>query len=49
MTTKTYTRPSGTTITVNDTVETRELAESQGWKAKAKPKTKAKAKPKKAI
>ena len=47
----TYTRPTGTEITVNDTRETRELAEANGWVvrkpiAKRKPATKAKPKSK---
>jgi hypothetical protein len=44
MTTKIYTRPSGNDIEINDTEETRALAESYGWKAKATPKKKAKSK-----
>ena len=42
----TFKRPSGTTITVNDTKENRAHAESQGWvEVKAeKPKPKSKAK-----
>lgn len=31
MATITYTRPTGTELTVNDTRETRELAEARGW------------------
>jgi len=33
---KTYTRPSGTSITVNDTPATREYAQQNGWKASRK-------------
>jgi len=42
MTTITYTRPTGTTLTVNDTPETRALAAESGWvEAGAKPAPKA--------
>jgi hypothetical protein len=48
MTTITYTRPTGSPLTVNDTPETRALAAEQGWveagtkPAKEKPVTKEK-------
>jgi len=41
MSTITYTRPTGTTLTVNDCPETRALAAENGWvEAGAKPKEK---------
>ena len=49
MGTITYTRPTKTTIEVNDTPEVREMAKELGWveaKAKSRPKPKTKAKPK---
>jgi hypothetical protein len=45
---KVYARPSGTTIIVTDTPETRQYAEENGWveHTPKRPRRKAKAKPK---
>jgi hypothetical protein len=40
----TYIRPNGTELRVNDTSETRAVAEQLGWKLKSKRKTRTKRK-----